>query len=82
MGELLETLNPERYAEFKRAETECHSHNLQMAMDLMKEAPSAGLTKFVKTAVKEYNKENNIRHRNPIAWKKEWNMKTIKETNA
>ena len=72
----MEDLDERAYKEFRIREAECHSHNLQMALDLMKDATPKELTqlqKFTKNSCKEYNDGHwgQVLSK-PIAWKREW----------
>ena len=72
------TLDENRYKKFKAQGAECHSNNIQSALDLMKDAcpkERKKLESFTKSSCKVYNKANGIRWRNPIVWKAEWNYK-------
>ena len=78
----MKDINEDLYNGFKKSEGECHSHNLQMALDLMKDAKPKERTvleKFTRNSCKEYNANHwgNVWSK-PIVWKKEWNAKPIK----
>ena len=74
----MEILNEDRYTEFLKQETKCHSDNLQSGLDLMKEADvkqRKQLESYTRKTCKEYNVANAVRWRNPIVWKAMWNYK-------